>query len=92
MAVIAEEVEDDEEPSPKKQKKAAAPAEPVIVEIDDPPPPSQSNPFLRSSEVIEPGDPPQLQTTGLNGASSAQTISPTTSGRTFFGLKLSAPY
>ena len=77
-AVIVEEVEV-KEPSPKKRKKAAALAEPVIVEIDDPPPPSRSNPFVRPSEVIEPGAPPQLHTTGLNGAPSAPTISPTTS-------------
>jgi hypothetical protein len=91
-AVIVEGVADEEEPSPKKRKKVPALAKFTVVEIDDPPPLSQSNPLLRPSEVIKLGDPPHLQTAGLNGASSsALMISPTTSGRMFFGLKLSAP-
>ncbi|KAF9648635.1 hypothetical protein BDM02DRAFT_3143902 [Thelephora ganbajun] len=89
--ITIEEIEDEEElPSPKKQKKVPTPAEPMIAEIDDLQQPSQ--PFLRPSEITEPGDTPQLQTSGLNGASSsAPMISPTTSGRSFFGLKSSAP-
>ncbi|KAF9784993.1 hypothetical protein BJ322DRAFT_1060813 [Thelephora terrestris] len=89
--ITVEEVEDEEElSSPKKKQKVSTSTEPMIVEVLDSQPPSQQ--FIHPSEIIEPGDPPQLQTAGLNcGASSPSTISPTTAGRSFFGLKSSAP-
>jgi len=61
-------IEDEEELS--APKKSPVPVGPMIVEIDDSPPPSRPDPFLRPLEVVEPGKAPQLQTTGLNCASS----------------------